>query len=313
MFFIAISIVVALAMLALHIFMSKKGIDREPRILAQLVILVGFVYWGIEPYAHHVMHPAPAPADYAFSDLKGVDTSKPGDAANGKALVEMNCVSCHAIESVGYAAPMSAADAAGSFGVVPPDLSNAGSLYEKNYLANFIANPVKAMHLEHKYTPESGKMFPMPNYDWMQHQDIMDMVAYLQSIAKPVEDKQAFEAACSRCHSMDYAGIAALTDGDTLKGYIGAKAPDLSQYIKSRGRHYLENFINDPQRLLHGTGMPRVGLSEATETQVIDYMEAIGDSKKAERESLGFYVLLYMLLFAVMATLWKKWIWKDLH
>jgi len=112
---------------------------------------------------------------------------------------------------------------------------------------------------------------------------------------------------------MAYAGISAHTDGDTLKGYIGAKAPDLSQYIKSRGREYLENFINDPQRLLHGTGMPRVGLTEQAQEQVITYMEEIGDSKKAERESLGIYVLLFMVLFAVMATLWKKEIWKDLH
>ncbi len=313
MFFIAISIVVALVMLALHIFMSKRGIDREPRIFVMLVVLVGFVYWGIEPYAHHVMHPAPAPVNYACTDLKAVDTSKQGNAESGKALVEANCVSCHAITSQGFAAPMSDTDAAGSFGVVPPDLSHAGALYDTNYLANFIANPVNAMHLTHKYGPESGKMFPMPNYDWMQHQEIMDMVAYLKSIAKPLDNKQAFEAACSRCHAMAYAGISAHTDGDTLKGYIGAKAPDLSQYIKSRGREYLENFINDPQRLLHGTGMPRVGLTEQSQEQVINYMEEIGDSKKAERESLGIYVLIFMVLFAVMATLWKKEIWKDLH
>jgi ubiquinol-cytochrome c reductase cytochrome c1 subunit len=311
--FIYISIVVAVALLGLHLVMSKMSLNREVRILVIVAGLVGFTYWGIEPYAHHIMHPEPDPVDYQCSDLTAIDTSIKGDAANGKALVEMNCISCHGVASQGMPAPMSDADAAMSFGVVPPDLSEAGAIYETNYLANFIANPVKAMHLEHKFGPDSGKMFPMPNYDWMQPQEIMDMVAYLQSIGKAVDNKQAFEAACSRCHSMGYAGIDAATDGDTLKGYIGAKAPDLSQYIKSRGRHYLENFINDPQRLLHGTGMPRVGLTEEAQTQVIDYMEEIGDSKKAERESLGVYVLIFMLVFAVLATLWKKQIWRDLH
>lgn len=313
MFFIAVSIVVALVLLGLHLFMSKKGIDREIRILVIVIGLVGFVYWGIEPYAHHVMHPEPEAADFKCTDLKAVDTSLKGNAANGKALVEANCASCHGVASDGMQAPMDNASAAASFGVVPPDLSDAGAIYETNYLANFIANPVKAMHLEHKYSPESGKMFPMPNFDWMAHQEIMDMVAYFESIAKAVDNKKAFEAACSRCHSMAYAGITAQTDAETLKNYIGAKAPDLSQYIKSRGRHYLENFINDPQHLLHGTGMPRVGLTEEAQEQVINYMEEIGDSKKAERETLGIYVLIFMLLFAVMATLWKKEIWKDLH
>lgn len=311
--FLLYSLVVAAVLLGLHIGMSKMSLNREVRILVMLIGLVGFTYWGIEPYAHHVMHPEPEAVDYACKDLTGVDTSLKGDAANGKTLVEMNCISCHGIESTEMQAPMSDADAAMSFGVVPPDLSNAGALYETNYLANFIANPVKAMHLEHKYPPESGKMFPMPNYDWMQPQEIMDMVAYLQSIAKAVDDKEAFESACGRCHSMGYDGVVAKTPADTLKNYIGAKAPDLSQYIKSRGRHYLENFINNPQRLLHGTGMPRVGLTEEAQEQVIDYMEHVGDSKKAERESLGMYVLIFMLLFAVMATLWKKEIWKDLH
>ena len=311
--FLTISIVVALVLLVLHIVMSKLSINREARALVIIIGLVGFVYWGIEPYAHHIMHPEPAAADYTCSDLKEVDTTIKGNTANGKTLVDTNCASCHGIEVAGMAAPMSNADAAASFGVVPPDLSHAGAIYDTHYLANFIANPVKAMHLEHKYGPDSGKMFPMPNYDWMQPQEIMDMVAYLESIAKAGDNKTTFVAACGRCHSMAYAGIQALTDDKTLKNYIGATAPDLSQYIKSRGRHYLENFINDPQRLLHGTGMPRVGLTQEAEEQVIDYMEEIGDSKKAERESLGVYVLVFMLVFAVLATLWKKEIWRDLH
>ncbi len=286
---------------------------KEFKILAVIIALVAVTYYGIEPYAHHVMHPEPEPVDFKCTDLSMVDTTIKGNVENGKALVEMNCLACHGIASQEMPAPMSHEDAAMSFGVVPPDLSSAGAIYETNYLANFIANPVAAMHLEHKYGPESGKMFPMPNYDWMQPQEIMDMVSYLQSISKALDNRQTFEAACGRCHSMGYAGIHALTDADTLKNYIGAKAPDLSQYIKSRGREYLENFVNDPQRLLHGTGMPRVGLTEEAQEQVINYMEEIGDSKKAERESLGIYVLIFMLVFAVFATLWKKEIWKDLH
>ncbi len=299
------------------------------KVLATIIALVLVTYYGIEPYAHHVMHPTPAPADYKFSDLKNVKTSLKGDAANGKTLVEANCIACHSMESAGFAKMMPDADAAAAYGVVPPDLSTAGKIYETNYLANFIFDPVTAANLSHKYTAESGKSHPMPAYNWMPAQDIMDMVAYLKQVAASVKIEVADEAtveeqlkaqhratfvdACGRCHSMGYAGLDALTPADTLKTYMGASAPDLSQYIKSRGRHYLESFINNPQVLLHGTSMPRVGLTQEAQEEVINYMEEIGDAKKADRESLGWKVMLFMLVFSLLALAWKKEIWKEVH
>ena len=291
---------------------------KEFKILAVLVALVGITYYGIEPYAHSVMHPAVAPADFTFQDVKNVDTSLAGNVENGKVLVEANCIACHAIENAGHPAMMPNADAAASYGVVPPDLSQAGRIYDKNYLANFIFDPVTAMHVQHKYNPESGKAFPMPSYNWMSPQDIMDVVAYLQSIAPKVADnveghKSTFEAACGRCHSMKYAGIEASTPANMIKEHMGANPPDLSQYIKSRGEHYLHSFINDPQILLKGTSMPRVGLSEKAQEEVIAYMEEVGDSKKAEREALGVWVILYSDIFAILAYLWKRKIWSEVH
>ncbi len=289
---------------------------KEFKILAVVVALVGVMYYGIEPYAHHVMHPEPAPADYQFSDLKNVDTSVKGNAVAGKELVEANCIACHSLTVAGHEPMMDNASSAASYGVVPPDLSLAGRIYETNYLANFIFDPVTATNLTHKFGPESGKNFPMPAYNWMSAQNIMDIVAYLQSVAPAAADttesrKATFEAACVRCHDMGYAGIEALSPVADVQKYLGATPPDLSMYIRSRGEHYLHNFINDPQRLLHGTSMPRVGLSETAEAEVVTYMEEIGDSKKAEREGLGPWVLLYTLIFAVLAYLWKRQVWSE--
>ena len=319
---------------------------KEFKILAVIIALVGVTYYGIEPYAHHVMHPEPAPADFSYDgkqeaqairDAGGENAETDAaeleafwakaqeisalvanaDAAAGKEQVIANCTGCHSLDAEGIAAPMSNTDSAMSYGVVPPDLSKS-DIYDATFLAAFFLDPVKATHLQHKYAPNSGKVYPMPSHDWLPAQDLANMIAYLHTIPQEklegtAANKAAFEAACGRCHSMGYAGIQALTDADTLKGYIGAKAPDLSQYIKSRGRHYLENFIHDPQRLLHGTGMPRVGLTAAAQEQVITYMEEVGDAKKAERESLGWKVMLYMLVFAIFALAWKKQIWRDIH
>jgi len=290
---------------------------KEFKILAIIAALVGITYYGIEPYAHHVMHPEVKAADFTFKDLKNVDTSLAGNTENGKALVEANCIACHAIEAAGHPALMPNADAAASYGVVPPDLSQAGRMYDKNYLANFIFDPVSAMKLSHKYPVGGAKAFPMPAYNWMTPQEIMDVVSYLQSVAPKVAEKDVnkvtFDAACGRCHSMSYAKFEATTPKDTIKAYMGATPPDLSQYIKSRKEHYLHGFINDPQLLLAGTSMPRVGLNEKAQEEVITYMEEVGDSKKAERESLGIWVMLYTLVFAILAYLWKRKIWSEVH
>ena len=291
---------------------------KEFKILAVIIALVGITYYGIEPYAHSVMHPEVAAADFSFNDLHNVDTKLVGNVENGKTLVDANCIACHAIEKAGNPAVMSNADAAASYGVVPPDLSHAGRIYDTNFLANFIFDPVSAMHLQHKYGPDSGKQFPMPSYNWLTPQEIMDVVAYLKSVAPKVSDdkdghKATFEAACGRCHNMKYAGIEATTPADVIKTHMGSTPPDLSQYIKSRGEHYLHSFVNDPQVLLKGTAMPRVGLNEKAQEEVIAYMEEVGDSKKAERESLGLWVILYSVVFAIFAYLWKRKIWEEVH
>jgi len=301
---------------------------RELKILALLLVLVGSTYYGIEPYAHSVMHKHPKAADFSFTDLKDFDASLKGDVANGKNLVEANCVACHSVEAGGMPVTEGMNDpktTVMSYGVATPDLSMAGHIYTKNYLVNFVANPVKAMHLEHKYN--DAKPFPMPAFNWMTPQELNDVAAYLASLpekkvetkgktaedVKKAKNKEVFEAACVRCHSMQYAGIKALTPADAAHAHFGSTPPDLSQMIKSRGEHYLHSFINDPQILLHGTAMPRVGLNEEAQNQVIEYMEEVGDSKKAQREALAPWVLGYLVILAIFAILWKQKIWKDLH
>ncbi len=362
---------------------------KELKILAVLAVLVGITYYGIEPYAHHEMHPPVAPADFTYDGKSEValytktmdeklvaakenvalqtaelakatdaktkeditkklekaksevatlpETAKAeaqrrsdfwktandtaalaGNAANGKVLVDANCIACHGIDAAGMPMAISNADAAASYGVVPPDLSNSGTIYDTKYLAAFIASPVDAMHIQEKFSPESGKTFPMPAYNWMQPQEIADVVAYLKSLpVKKLEGKEAhkatFEAACGRCHSMQYSKFESPTPVDALKTYMGTTPPDLSQYIKSRGEHYLHDFINDPQALLAGTSMPRVGLTEVAQHDVIAYMEEIGDPKKDERISLGIYTLAFTLVFAILGYLWKRKIWSEVH
>lgn len=277
---------------------------RDLKILVIIVAVVGAMYWGVEPYAHHVMHPEVTPPDFAFKDVTAKASG--GDAAKGKELVAAQCISCHSVNKEGLKLAMSDADAANTYGVVPPDLSNVAAIYDHNYLSGFIQNP------EATAKAKAGK-YAMPNLG-IGAEDASHIVAYLSSIsAKELSEKQVTEEACVRCHSISYAGIKRVGSDARIKEYMGSIPPDLSQMIKSKGEHYLEGFINDPQKLLHGTAMPRVGLNKESQEKVVKYLEKVGDPKKDERNSLGIWILVYFGVLTVLTYLWKVSKFKEVH
>lgn len=293
---------------------------RELKILAVVVALTLITYWGVEPFAHSQMHPHVAPADFTFADIKETVTdvkALEGNVANGEVLVTSNCTACHSIESKGFPKVMDNASSSAAYGVTPPDLGSAGKLYDATYLAAFIRNPAIGSKVSHKFV--EGRVHPMPSYDWMQPQEIADMVSFLRDIApKEMTNKEVFADSCQRCHAIKYAdmkggSMTAFTPNADIKAYMGKIPPDLSQMIRSRGHEYLETFINDPQKHLEGTAMPRVGLNQESQEQVVSYLEEIGDSKKAQREDLGPKFLIYLVIFAIFGFLWKASKWRDVH
>lgn len=287
---------------------------RELKILAVVAFFTAVVYWGVEPFAHSQMHPHVAPADFAFKDLGA--TEKKGDAAKGaETFLSAGCIGCHGVAVANMPAPMDNASASATFGVTPPDLSSAGAIYDKNYLAALIKDPTKALKVEHKFN--ETRPHPMIQFFGLGgdlDQEVADIVAYLQSIAPvTLDDKKVYADACQRCHDMKYDKLMSTTDKTALMAYMGTLPPDLSIMIRSKGREYLTTFINNPQKQLAGTSMPRVGLSEKAQNQVVAYMEKVGDRKKAEREDLGYKLIGYMVLFTLLAYAWKVKIWKEVH
>ena len=313
--------------------------NKEPLILAVVVFFSLVTYYLVEPYAHHVMHKHVESEGFAYADLPAI--TKTGDVANGKELVHgaAACTGCHAIEVDGISASMEPHMAAASYGVNPPDLSNAGVVYDAKFLADLIKNPAHALNVEHKFDANKGKMHPMvPFYGagGDMDQEVADMVAYLQDIAvdpKDLTPKMAFENACGRCHAMSYEkwtqigtkpsfkqerdslefDINVLDYQDSIKAYMGKLPPDLSMYIRSRSENYISTLIENPQNQLAGTAMPRVGVTADAAEKVITHMKDVGDTKRHERESVGKSVMIYIVIFAIFALLWKKQVWRDLH
>ncbi len=373
---------------------------RELKIFLVVVVFTALVYWGVEPYAHSVMKPHVAPAnfDYAaedtayakgiiaekeialedakksndakriesaqkdldkakenlakveelWADVAKIDFTK-GNAAKGKEFFNNNCFACHGVKEDDIAANITDS----SLGVIPPDLSSAGVIFDEKFLAALIMNPALALKVDHKF----GDAFIMTAYnsetsgdsEELVNANIADVIAYLKEVglkfeAKEnatikqeaelkyskiedaneksalvekeiafVKDRSTFIEACGRCHDIKYDNFFTPSNHNDLANYLGSVPPDLSMMIRSRGEQYLHDFINNTQKLLPGTAMPRVGLTEDAQVKVVSYLEKVGDSKKEERESTGIYIMIFFVILSIFAIGWKRSVWSKLH
>lgn len=245
------------------------------------------------------------------------------DLAAGEAAYQ-SCLSCH----------MEGASAMG--GVIPPPLDSAGAIYDRNYLIGLIKDPAMVSNVDHKFSIVRHHEMESVKYMVFRDEDIVNVIAYLQSIAPKPEEitpKLAFEDSCGRCHSVKYKAWTPIGEKPVYKlkkddfafelkkyeyeegltAYMGKLPPDLSMYIRSRGPEYISAFVEDPQQLLGGTSMPRVGINAQTAEKVVEYLVEAGDPKHEERDRVGMYVMIYMIFFVIAAYLWKRQIWKELH
>ncbi|HEF1256617.1 TPA: cytochrome c1 [Campylobacter coli] len=373
---------------------------RELKIFLVVVVFTALVYWGVEPYAHSVMKPHVAPANFDFAaedttyakgiiaekeialedakksndakriesaqkdldkakenlakveklwaDVAKIDFAK-GDAAKGKEFFNSNCFACHGLKEDGIAANITDS----SLGVIPPDLSSSGIIFDEKFLAALIMNPALALKVEHKF----GDAFIMTAYnsetsgdsEELVNTNIADVIAYLKEVGAKFEakendkikqeaefkyskiedaneksvliekeiafakDKATFIEACGRCHDVKYDSFLTQSNYNDLTNYLGSVPPDLSMMIRSRGEQYLHDFINNTQKLLPGTAMPRVGLTEDAQAKVVSYLEKVGDSKKEERESTGIYIMIFFAILSIFAIGWKRSVWSKLH
>ncbi|ECZ3105395.1 cytochrome c1 [Campylobacter coli] len=373
---------------------------RELKIFLVVVVFTALVYWGVEPYAHSVMKPHVAPAnfDYAaedtayakgiiaekeialedakksndakriesaqkdldkakenlakveelWADVAKIDFTK-GNAAKGKEFFNNNCFACHGIKEDDIAANITDS----SLGVIPPDLSLAGVIFDEKFLAALIMNPALALKVDHKF----GDAFIMTAYnsetsgdsEELVNANIADVIAYLKEVGLKFEakenatikqeaelkyskiedaneksalvekeiafakDRSTFIEACGRCHDIKYDNFFTPSNHNDLANYLGSVPPDLSMMIRSRGEQYLHDFINNTQKLLPGTAMPRVGLTEDAQVKVVSYLEKVGDSKKEERESTGIYIMIFFVILSIFAIGWKRSVWSKLH
>jgi ubiquinol-cytochrome c reductase cytochrome c1 subunit len=319
--------------------------NKELKILGIVAAFTLVLYWGVEPFAHSQMHKhveghglvydGTADIEEAskdkkeakkkfWSEVKEIAKLK-GDPVAGEATYGM-CVGCH----------MDGATNMG--GVTPPSLDHAGIIYDKDFLIALIKDPAMATNVDHKYKDTSTH--PMGSISAMVSapQDIANVVAYLkEKKAGHVTPKEAYIEACGRCHANRYGKLTQLGEKPKTKSniktgqdieamkfaqkvaeeqgalaeYLGKLPPDLSIIYRARSEHFLETFIENPQSQLSGTAMPRTGLSHEGMEKVMAYLEETGDPSEPARAAAGPWVILFLIIFTVLAYLWKQAMWKD--
>jgi ubiquinol-cytochrome c reductase cytochrome c1 subunit len=300
----------------MHMKVDKEG--NEIKIESH-----GFTYDGTDDIAEAVRSGDTALFEKKkafWSDVKTV-SAMTGNAAAGEAVFA-NCMGCHNGTNINMG------------GVIPPNLDHAGAIYDKNYLIALIKDPAMASNVNHKYEDTSTHPMGSIKFTVSDNQQIADVVAYIQAHkAGEVTPKEAFTEACVRCHAVRYLKTTQLGDTpkfkykkdalaheikvieeqDMVKAYMGNLPPDLSMMIRARSGHFLETFVENPQGQLPGTSMPRVGLNHNGFEKVKEYLTEAGDPSKKAREDLGPWVLAFLVFFTLLAFLWKKSMWKDLH
>ena len=175
-----------------------------------------------------------------------------GQADVGAKLFDRSdCRNCHSVNHQGSE--------------VGPDLTQVSVRRSRDWLVEFI------------YDPE--EQFPdtkMPRFPWKSKQEVADLVAFLQTLKKPV-DRDAIRAASTSPLEFGKALVAAfdcrachiIQDGGR------PRYPNLTHIGSKIYPEWEQEWLRDPQKIKRGTFMPTFGFAEAEAAAIATYLESL--------------------------------------
>lgn len=178
-----------------------------------------------------------------------------GNAENGKILVheEIECLGCHTIDhKITDKKP------------VGPDLTQTTIRRSSDWLMTFLTDPSKLV---------DGTKMPM--FDWTSDEEINDVIAYLETIKKPVDksgsgEQLVKEYDCRACHKI----------GDISQGGLEGPAwrdrfPDLTHIGSKLKSDWMKKWLKDPQAIRPGTFMPTFNLTDKEINAIVKYLASL--------------------------------------
>ncbi len=162
-----------------------------------------------------------------------------------------DCRNCHSVNHQGSE--------------VGPDLTQVSVRRSRDWLVEFI------------YDPE--EQFPdtkMPRFPWKSKQEVADIVAFLQTLKKPV-DRDAIRNAAT---SLVEFGRALVTTFDCRACHIiqdggRPRYPNLTHIGSKIYPEWEQGWLRDPQKIKPGTFMPTFGFTEDEAKAIAAYLDSL--------------------------------------
>lgn len=167
-----------------------------------------------------------------------------------KVITKRACNICHSFNGAG--------------GLVGPDLTQVGIRRTEEWLFRWLEDPSAVL---------SGT--DMPTFEWDSDQEIMDVIAYLTSLKKPVDSGSILKLPtkedagrllvdaydCRACHKI-------------IEGGRG-RYPDLTHIGSKIYPQWEVNWLKDPQAIKPGTFMPTFPLSLEEREAIAAYLHTL--------------------------------------
>lgn len=178
---------------------------------------------------------------------------------------------------------MPEADAGKWFGAPAPDLTltarikHGGADWIYSYLKGFYTDPSRPMGVNNTVFPNVG----MPHVLWE-----------LQGIQEPVYRYEVHH------------------DGHSVAAYDNEAEADA--YVKEHGDGYRLERVVDSLKLVQPGSMTAAEY-DLVARDLATYMTYISEPMKLERQRIGVWAMLFLVVFSIIAYLMKKEWWKDVH
>jgi len=174
-------------------------------------------------------------------------------------------------------------EAANWFGAPAPDLTltarirNGGADWIYSYLKGFYTDSSRPMGVNNTVFPNVG----MPHVLWK-----------LQGIQEPVYKYEVHH------------------DGHAVASFDTEAAADA--YVKEHGEGYRMERVVDSLELVQPGSMTPAEYDQVSR-DLATFLAYISEPMKLERQRMGVWVILFLVVFTVLAYLMKKEWWKDIH
>lgn len=174
-----------------------------------------------------------------------------GRIAEGEEIIKKRaCNICHSFNGAG--------------GLVGPDLTQVGIRRTEEWLFRWLGDPSAVL-------PGTD----MPTIEWESDQEIMDVIAYLTSLKKPVDSGSILkspakeEAGRRLVEAYDCRACHRIVEGGR------ARFPDLTHVGSKIYPSWEVNWLKDPQAIKPGTFMPTFPLSMEEREAIAAYLHTL--------------------------------------